>query len=91
MFTENKFLGEYDLSQIQNQSKETKNISLSHQNLIKGIINEIDRSIKGKRKIMYYDIINLIIREDYRGKLFNEIILWCNYKIKQGEYFVLID
>jgi hypothetical protein len=91
LFTENKFLGEYDLSQIQNQSKETKNISLSHQNLIKGIINEIDRSIKGKRKIMYYDIINLIIREDYRGKLFNEIILWCNYKIKQGEYFVLID
>ena len=54
-------------------------------------MKEIEQSIKGKRKIMYSDIINLIIREDYRGKMFNEIILWCNYKIRQGKYNVLIE
>ena len=66
-------------------------MSPSHHDLIKRIIKEIEQSIKGKRKIMYSDIINLIIRENYRGKLFNEIIIWCNYKIKQGKYNVSIE
>lgn len=79
------------MSQIQNQSKEVQYITSSHLNLLKRIMKEIDQSIKGKRKIMYSDIINLIIIEDYRGKMFNEIILWCNYKIKQGKYNVLIE
>lgn len=79
------------MSHFQNQFKEAQNITPSHHDLIKRIMKEIDQSIKGKRKIMYSDIINLIIREDYRGKLFNEIILWCNYKIRQGKYNVLIE
>lgn len=86
-----KFLGVNDLSQIQNHSTETWNITSSHYDLIKRILKEIEKSIKGKRKIMYSDIINLIIRKDYRGKMFNEIILWCNYKIRQGKYFFLND
>ena len=83
--------GDTDLSKIQNQSKEANCISSSHHDLIKGILKKIDQTLKGKRKIMYSDIINLIIREDHRGKMFNEIMLWCNYKIKQGNYDVLID
>ena len=79
------------MSHIQNQSKEAQNNTPPHHDVIKGIVKEINQSIKGKRKIMYSDIINIIIREDYRGKVFNEIILWCNYKIKQGKYNVLID
>jgi hypothetical protein len=79
------------LSQIQNRSKQDKEISSYHYNLIRKIMKEIDQSLKGKRKVMYSDIINLIIREDYRGTTFNEIILWCNYKIKQGKYIVIID
>ena len=84
-------LGENDLSQIQNQSKEVLNITSSQYDLIKRIMEKIDQSIKGKRNIMYSDIINFIIREDHRGKMFNEIILWCNYKIRQGKYNVLIE
>jgi len=79
------------LSQIQNQSKEAQKITTSQYDLIRRIMKEIDQSIQGKRKIMYSDIINLIIREDYRGKMFNDIILWCNYKIRQGKYNVLIE
>ena len=90
MLVKNKFFGDNDLNQIQNQSKEAQKITSSHYDLIRRILKEIDHSIKGKRKTMYSDIINLIIREDYRGKMFNEIILWCNYKIRQGKYIVLI-
>ena len=77
------------MSQIQNQTKEVQNITSSHHVLIKSILKEIDRSIRGKRKILYSDIINLIMREDNRGKMYNEIILWCNYNIRQGKYIVL--
>jgi hypothetical protein len=77
------------LSQIQNQAKEVQNITSSHHVLIKSILKEIDRSIRGKRKILYSDIINLIMREDNRGKMYNEIILWCNYNIRRGKYIVL--
>ena len=77
------------MSQIQNQTKEGQNITSSHQVLIKSILKEIDRSIRGKRKILYSDIINLIMREDNRGKMYNEIILWCNYNIRRGKYIVL--
>jgi len=40
---------------------------------------------------MYSDIINLIARENYSGKLYNEIMLWCNYNIRQGKYFATIQ
>ena len=79
------------MSHFQNQCKEVQNITPSHNDLIKRIMKEIEQSIKGKRKILYSDIINLIIREDYRGKMFNDVILWCNYKIRQGKYNVLIE
>jgi len=91
LLIKNNICRDSDLSQIQNQSKGAPNITPSHLDLIKGIMKEIDKSLKGKRKIMYSDIINLIIREDYRGKMFNEVILWCNYKIRQGKYYVLIE
>ena len=79
------------MSQTQNQSKEAQNITASQYDLIKGIMKDLDQSIKGKRKIMYSDIINLIIRENYRGKIYNEILLWCNYKIRQGKHIVLLE
>jgi hypothetical protein len=79
------------LTRIQNQSEEIQFITPSHHDLLKELIEDIEQSLKGKRNIMYSDIINLIIREDYRGKRFNEIIVWCNYKIKQGMYDVLIE
>jgi len=77
------------LSQIQNQTKEAQNITSSHYILIKTILKEIDQSIRGKRKIMYSDIINLIMREDNRGKMYNEILLWCNYNIRRSKYIVM--
>ena len=79
------------MSQIQNQTKKAQYVLSSHHDLIKRNLKETDQSIRRKRKIIYSDIINIIIREDYRGKMFNEINLSCNYKIKQGKYNVVID
>ena len=85
------FLRVNDLSQINNHYKKARNISSSHYHIIKRISKEIEQSIEKERKIMYSDIINLIMRKNYTGKMYNEIIIWCNYKIKQGKYFLLID
>jgi hypothetical protein len=54
------------------------------------LFKNINQIIKGKRDVMYSDIINLIAKENYSGKLYNEIILWCNYNIRQGKYFAII-
>jgi len=62
------------LSQIQNHTKEAQNITSSHLDLIKKILKETDQSIRGKKKMVYSDIINLVIREDYKGKMYNEIL-----------------
>ena len=40
---------------------------------------------------MYFDIINLISRENYSGKLYNEIKLWYNINSRQRKYFASIQ
>jgi hypothetical protein len=79
------------MSQAPNKLEKIKKITSTHSNLFKRIFKELDLIIKGKREIMYSDIINLIIREGYRGEIYNEIILWCNYNIRQGKYIVVIE
>jgi len=78
------------MNQIQGQFKTKIDISSSHLDLLEKLIKKISLIIKGKRDVMYSDIINLIARENYRGKLYNEIILWCNYNIRQGKFFAII-
>ena len=58
--------------------------------MLKTILNKLKKKIQGKRSIMYYDIINYVVREGFRGEIYNQIILWCNYKIRFGEIFVEI-
>jgi hypothetical protein len=50
------------------------------------ILKETDQSLKGKIKNPYSDIIDLVIWEDYTGKMYNEILLWCNYDIRRSMY-----
>jgi len=74
-----------------NKLEKIKNITSSHSNLLKNIFKELNIILKGKREIMYSDILNMIIREGYKGEIYDEIILWCNYNIRQGKYFVVIE
>lgn len=67
-----------------------KNIPIYNIDLLREIQRKLNKIFQGKREIMYSDIINLIIREDKVGENYNNLILWCNYKIRLGETFVEI-
>jgi hypothetical protein len=73
---------------IEKDYQNIKNIPKNNINLLKEIKNKLTQIFKGKRGIMYSDIINLIIREGKMGENYNNLILWCNYKIRLGETFV---
>ena len=70
--------------------KDIKIIPINNIELLQEIKNKLDKIFRGRRKIMYSDIINLIIREGKIGDSYNELILWCNYKIRLGETFLEI-
>jgi hypothetical protein len=65
-----------------------KNIPIYNIDLLREIQRKLNEIFQGKREIMYSDIINLIIREGKVGENYNNLILWCNYKIRLGEIFV---
>jgi len=69
-------------------NQKIKNIPEKNSTILKEILDKLNRIIKGKRRIMYSDIINLIIREGLNGESYNNLIIWCNYKIRIGEFFV---
>ncbi|MFX1489532.1 MAG: hypothetical protein ACFFBI_10310 [Promethearchaeota archaeon] len=66
------------------------NIPINNIETLKGLKSQLNKIFQGKREIMYSDIINLIIREGKVGDNYNELIRWCNYKIRLGETFVKI-
>ncbi len=76
------------MNQDYSSTNHFKNISTNNYKSLQEIIKKLGMILKGKREIMYSDIINLIIREGYIGENYNEIILWCNYKIRLGETYV---
>ncbi|HEA70386.1 hypothetical protein LCGC14_0563370 [marine sediment metagenome] len=65
-----------------------KNISISNYEFLREILGRLNKIFEGQRAVMYSDIINLIVKEGKIGEKYNEIMLWCNYKIRQGKTFV---
>lgn len=63
-------------------------IPIKNITLLEEIKSKLYKIFEGKREVMYSDIINHIIREGKVGNEYNELILWCNYKIRLGETFV---
>lgn len=76
------------MHQKPNNLENIQKISTRNCKILENIVNNLKQIIKGKREIMYSDIINLIIREGYIGKKYNLLIVWCNYKIRLGKIFV---
>ncbi|MEJ2250530.1 MAG: hypothetical protein P8Y70_13040 [Candidatus Lokiarchaeota archaeon] len=65
-----------------------KDFQNKNRTFLEKIIHKINIKLEGKRKVMYSDIINYINRNNYSNKNYNEIIIWCNYKIRYGAIFV---
>jgi hypothetical protein len=76
------------MSQITNGLEKIKKISVDNCEILQLIIKTLKKKIQGRRKVMYSDIINLIIREGYIGETYSALILWCNYKIRLGEIYL---
>ena len=67
---------------------EKQEFSENHYMILKKIFDKLTRILDGKRKIMYSDIINLIIREDHKGEIYNQLIRWCNFHIRNGNLII---
>ena len=65
-----------------------KKISTRTNKTLEDIMKRLKQILRGKRDIMYSDIINFIIRKEYFGEHYRHIILWCNYKIRLGKSYV---
>ena len=76
------------MNKNKNDIERIRDFPKSNLELLNSILNYLKGIIKGKRKIMYSDIINHIIRKGYKGEEYNQLILWCNYKIRVGEIFI---
>lgn len=76
------------MSQTSNNLDKIKRISISNCEALENIIETLKKKIRGRRRIMYSDIINFIIREGYIGEKYSKLILWCNYKIRRGKTYV---
>ncbi|MFX0072458.1 MAG: hypothetical protein ACFFAO_15340 [Candidatus Hermodarchaeota archaeon] len=79
------------MNQTSKSLDKIKNLSVSNCKILESLIETIRERIRGKRKIMYSDVINLIIREGYIGDLYSKLILWCNYKIRLGKTYIEFD
>ena len=66
----------------------TQDFQEDHQIVLKEIYEKLKRILGGKREIMYSDIINLIIREGHRGEIYNQLIRWCNFHIRNGNLII---
>lgn len=55
---------------------------------LKQIITKLNIIIRGRRRIMFSDIINFIAKEGSKDELSNRLILWCTYKIRLGGVFI---
>lgn len=76
------------MSQTPRNIKKIKNFPIRNWKTLENIKIKVKQIINGKREIMYSDIINFIIREGNLGEEYKQLIIWCNYKIRQGKTYV---
>lgn len=68
--------------------EEIRDFPDKNSNFLEQIIARLNIIIRGRRKIMFSDIINFIAKEGSNDELSNRLILWCSYKIRLGGVFI---
>ncbi len=76
------------MNQTSDNLDKIKNLSTSNCQILENIIETLKKKIRGRRRLMYSDVINLIIREGHIGDMYSKLILWCNYKIRLGKTYI---
>lgn len=78
------------MKQKVNDLEKIVKLTEDHLDLLNEIYTELNLKIKQKREIMYSDIINFVIRKGFKGAIFNKLLIWCNYNIRNGKFIVNI-
>jgi len=76
------------MSQTPRNIEKIKNFPNRNWKTLENIMIRVKQIINGRREIMYSDVINFIIREGDIGEEYKQLIIWCNYKIRQGKTYV---
>ena len=76
------------MTQTLRKSKEIEDYYHQHLEKLHEIQTELKKLIRNKRQITYSDIINYLIKQDYKGENYTQIILWCNHNIRKGNFFI---
>ncbi|MFX1365817.1 MAG: hypothetical protein ACFE9Y_12950 [Promethearchaeota archaeon] len=76
------------MNQQAEKIKKIKKTGVIDFELLKNILRKVKQILKGRREVMYADIINFIIRHGFSGEQYNSILVWCNYNINLGKVFV---
>lgn len=76
------------MSRISETLEFIENIPRKNIDILKELCIQLKKITKEDRPIMYSDIINVIIREQFYGERYNQLIVWCNYHIRKGNYLV---
>jgi hypothetical protein len=76
------------MSQIVKDSKEIEDYYNQHLEVLRRIHHLIKQRIKNKRQITYSDIIGFISKQNLKSEVYTQIIVWCNYNIRKGNFFV---
>lgn len=79
------------MKRLTNKEFNLESIPIRNWNLLKDLYQKLFKILSNKRPIMYSDIINVIIKEKLQGNYYTQLILWCNYNIRKGNYNVNID
>jgi hypothetical protein len=74
--------------EIINNSKIFDEFYHQHFEVLQKIKIKIIKKIRHKRQITYSDIINLIVKENYKNEIYTQIIVWCNYNIRKGNFII---
>ena len=76
------------MAQIINKSKIFDDFYQQHFEILQKIKIKIIEIIRDKRQITYSDIINFIIKENFKSQIYTQIIVWCNYNIRKGNFII---
>jgi hypothetical protein len=76
------------LSKEHSFSENTTECPIKFEKLLKKIKNNIREELNQTRDVMFSDIINYILRKDFKDDIYTKLIIWCNYKIRTGETYL---
>ena len=76
------------LSQFISNIEKIKDFPIKNSQFLEELTNKLERTLKGKRRLMYSDILNYIAKKECAHEVDSEMMTWCCYMIRKGNDYV---